>query len=388
MKLNGHVNGSNALFADYAKATEEALAMQSRALVYASQLKSRGIDVESYGKESPGLSIVSASDLLTQHQSQREVVIDGLLRLGEVMNVIASPKVGKSWLVLLLALCVANGVAWLGRRVTKGRVLLLDNELHPETFAYRLRKVSEATGLSTDGIDFLSLRGQSMDLATLDTLTRSGRGIASGCYSLVLLDALYRMLPAGTSENDNAAMTAVYNLADSIAASTNAAVGIVHHMSKGDQSQKGLTDLGAGAGAISRAADTHLTLRPHTLADSAVLEAVTRSFRQPEPQTIVFNFPVWRATDIPPEVKQPKQPAAANQERRDAETDAAILDAITAAPGRLTSSQIRTRAGFGADRVNRGLARLVKAGTLRERRVKSRLSSKKKTVYEVASEAD
>ncbi|MGI6417616.1 MAG: hypothetical protein ACOX1P_18335 [Thermoguttaceae bacterium] len=61
------------------------------------------------------------------------------------------------------------------------------------------------------------------------------------------------------SENDNAAIMSLYNVIDGYAARLNTAWVNVHHASKGDQSGKGTTDVGSGAGAQSRAADTHLS---------------------------------------------------------------------------------------------------------------------------------
>jgi len=387
--MNGHraavdVNG---LFAEYSRMLDAARELESQAIALAAELRAKGIDLSAYAAMAKGLDIANAADLMADNPSQREVLIDGLLRAGETMNVIASPKMGKSWLVLGLAVAVSNGQEWLGHRTRQSRVLIIDNELHRETLSFRLKRVSDEMGLPADQIDILSLRGQSMDIAMLNEMTKAGKGIPIKRYGLVILDALYRMFPAKTNENENGAMTAIYNAADSIASVTKASVVIVHHSSKGDQSQKGVTDVGSGAGAIARAADTHLAIRPHALESSAVLEAVTRSFVSPQAETIVFNFPLWRASHIEPELKQVKNKAQVDQEGRDAETDRAILEAIGQSSGRLTSSQIRTRAGFGADRVNRGLARLVKSGELIEKRVKNRDSNRKKIVYEVLKSA-
>jgi azurin len=63
---------------------------------------------------------------------------------GEIMNVIASPKMGKSWLVTDLALAVATGTPWLGYPTHRGEVLIIDNELHGQTTANRIPKVAMA----------------------------------------------------------------------------------------------------------------------------------------------------------------------------------------------------------------------------------------------------
>ena len=64
-------------------------------------------------------------------------------------------------------------------------------------------------------------------------------------------------------------MTEIMNALDSHAERLDCAFINIHHSSKGDQSNKSVTDVGAGAGVLSRAVDTHITLRPHELEDFA-----------------------------------------------------------------------------------------------------------------------
>jgi hypothetical protein len=218
-----------------------------------------------------------------------------LLRRGEVGNVIAHPKAGKSWLVDGLALSVIAGTDWLGTfPCEQGRVLIIDAELHPENIAHRLPMVAEAMGIGPaayfDAIDVWPLRGQSADLFRLaDQLGE----IKPNHYGLIILDAWYRFLPAGLSENDNAGIMSLYNRIDSYTSRLNAAWINVHHASKGDQAAKIVSDIGAGAGSQSRAADAHLIIRPHELDGVGVLEAVVRSFPPVEPLAIRWDFPVW-----------------------------------------------------------------------------------------------
>ncbi len=395
MQINGHVNGthvngfaanSESLYLDYTIAADEAVTKQREAWALASRLKALGVNVESYGADAPELEIVSARDLLRSELCQSEIVIDGILRRGEIANLIASPKMGKTWIVLGMAVCVANGRDWLGRKTKKGRVLLIDNELPLSEIKHRLDRVSKAMGLPVDGIDIISLRGKQKDLPTLEAMTAAGKGLPVGQYDLIVIDALYRCLPAKTNENDNGQMIAIYNTVDSLAAKTKSAILLVHHSSKGDQSSKSLTDMGSGAGTISRAADAHLAIRPHAIANAAVLEGVTRSFASPEPQTIVFRFPVWEASLIEPELLQPKTPGAMKQERQDAETFAAILKAISESSTKLTAPQIRRKTGFGDSRTQRGLAKLIDCGKVTRRTLKNRDTKKTKVTYALKDE--
>ena len=54
-------------------------------------------------------------------------------------------------------------------------------------------------------------------------------------------------MPAGADENDNATMAGLYNALDCYADALGAAFVNIHHSSKGDQSGKAVTDVGAGA---------------------------------------------------------------------------------------------------------------------------------------------
>lgn len=233
------------------------------------------------GQELQPLDIVSATQLVSQNPEMNIPLIDGLVRIGETCNIIAAPKTGKSWLVLQAALSIANGEPFLGMETTKSTVLLIDNELHKSVLADRIRKVSEQSQLSNENLRTVSLRGH---LESIDVLEKLVVNAVKECNAqLIIFDALYRVLPKDMNENDNAAMTQVYNTLDQIAEASGATVFVIHHTSKGSQAAKGVTDIGSGAGAISRAADSHLTIREHEEDGALVIESVTRSFPPPEP---------------------------------------------------------------------------------------------------------
>lgn len=243
-------------------------------------------------------------ELLLECPTLRPPVIQGLLRQGETMNLIASPKTGKSWLAADLALMFATGQPLFDTFATvPGKVLLIDNELHRETIAFRMAKVADARGIAVpefaSQIHVESLRGRLLDLPALASWFAR---FPKGKFPVVILDSLYRMLPPETDENDNAAMCRLYNLIDAYAEQLGAAFILVHHTSKGNQSGKGVTDVGSGAGSISRATDSHLILRPHVEPNCAVLEAAVRSWPPVEPRVLRWTFPVWTpAAELDPQ---------------------------------------------------------------------------------------
>src|SRR6056297_3649409 len=244
------------------------------------------------------LAVIPIADLVANHPELRRPVIHGLLRAGETMNVIASPKVGKSWLVTDLALSVATGRDWLEAfKCEAGDVLIVDN-----------------------------VRGRLQDI---NRLASDMLKLEPGRYRLVVLDAFYRFLPAKTDENDNAAMAAIYNLIDSVASKLGCCFVLVHHSSKGNQSGKSVTDVGAGAGSRSRASDTHLVLRQHEEPDAIVLDAAVRSWPPIMPRCLRFIFPTFQPADeLDPLKLRPERP---KKKKQSDEPDSVPIDPEEAA---------------------------------------------------------
>jgi|GEM_PF-2439364 len=312
--------------------------------------------------------IKSMRQMLAEYPELRPPVVEGLLRIGETGNIVANTKFGKSWLGLGLAFAVATGGDWLGTfRCAQGRVLLLDNELHPETIAHRLGLVASALGVEWDDdvadmIDAAELRGVGADLHGLAPLVDS---IEAGHYQLVIADAWYRFIPPGVSENDNAQIMALYNRLDGYTGRMQSAWVNIHHASKGPQDGKTVTDVGAGAGAQSRAADTHIILRPHEEEDIAVMEAAVRSWRRVEPLSIKWEFPLWqRADDADP--RQLRRQQTPKQRQQQAEDEATIGKIIAAFLGGKvhTARSLGGAVGIGKPRLERLLNQLQAAGRI------------------------
>ena len=314
--------------------------------------------------EAPTPQPIAFAELRRQYPKLNQPVIDGLLRIGETANTIAASKVGKSWLMYELALSIRTGRPWLDTfQCTAGRVLLIDNELHPPTIAHRIPQVAEARGLTpdqyADGLDVLPLRGCGV---SLPDLSRYVRRIEAGYYKAVIADAWYRFIPSGMNENANADVMSLYNMLDSYAAQTEAAWIVVHHASKGAQGEKAVTDVGAGAGAQSRAADTHLVLREHEEPGAVVMEAAVRSFPPIDPVALRWHFPVWTpAYSLDPENVKGRKTVG---EERQSERDKAGMNAIRQALAgqALTPRGIRDHTGIGKPRAERLLGQLFAAG--------------------------
>jgi RecA-family ATPase len=243
--------------------------------------------------------------LSTEPVELRPPVVDGLFRRGECCNWIAAPKTGKTWLVYTLVSAILRGKPWCGFPTRTGRVLLVDNELHRETGLQRLQRVFHQSGMDWEEVESMMdvawLRGRRAGLEELETTVRQ---YPRGTWSLIVLDAFYRFLPRGCDENSNSDMAQVMNHIDAIAGYADAAIVNVHHATKGGQAGKDVMDIGAGAGAIGRATDSHIVFLRHAEDDCITMRARCRSFRPPTPCVVQldFQFPrAWVRDDLNPD---------------------------------------------------------------------------------------
>jgi hypothetical protein len=303
-------------------------------------------------------------DLVERYPRQKPPVLDGLMRQGETANVISVTKVGKSWMMYGLALCEITRRPWLDRFNTSGgRVLLVDNELHASTLAHRIPAVADAMGIHRDEYDqkleVWPLRGR---LRSLSELALDFESLDPDAFSIIILDAKYRFALEGASENDNASEARFYNEIDRLAERTGAAIMLVHHSTKGSQSDKRITDVGAGAGAQSRAADCHLVLREHEDDGVCVLDAALRSFPPIEPMALRWCFPLWLPADGVDPARLKRPPSASEQ--RQAAREKEVADKIMAAllKDEATVRMIREKTGLSRERIESGLDRLSAAG--------------------------
>lgn len=307
-------------------------------------------------------------ELTKEYPDRRPYVINGLIREGQSMNIVSNSKSGKSWMVHGLALSIVCHERWLGHfDVAGGKVLLVDNELHPEDLRYRVRTVGDAMGIDPEryqnDLVLWPLRG---DLRSLSGLQPSFAEIEHGTYKLIILDAKYRFGEPGESENDNSSETQFYNRIDAIGKQTGASIVMVHHASKGDQSAKSVTDVGAGAGAQSRAVDCHATLRQHQSDDAVVFQAAPRSFAPIKPVALRWSFPLWSpAPDLDPSDLKPPPNSRGGKESK-SEAMARVRNLLAASPEGLTTTKLESLSkedgspqGMGRRRIEDALRTMI-----------------------------
>lgn len=198
--------------------------------------------------------VETASDFLKNLPELSDCLIDGILRKGHKMLLSGPSKAGKSFLMLELAVAIAEGKQWLGWQCTKGRVLYVNLELDRASCYHRMAAVYQATGIEmkhAEDIDVWNLRGKAMPMTEL--APRLIRRALKRRYAAVIIDPIYKVITGDENAADQ--MAKFCNQFDRVCAELDAAVIYCHHHSKGDQGQKRASDRASGSGVFARDPD-------------------------------------------------------------------------------------------------------------------------------------
>lgn len=182
------------------------------------------------------------------------MIIEGMLREGEVTSVVGGAKSCKTWFSLALALAVARGEAFLGFAVNRQRVLYLDYELKPGTFRKRMCMSSSSR---PNGFLYQLVRGEAQG-PSVEELAEIVRKEEIG---LVVVDSLYR---TGwlSEENSNDSTGRELALLQGLASATGVTVLTVDHTAKGGGGGRSAVDASRGASTKGGFFDAIFVLRP------------------------------------------------------------------------------------------------------------------------------
>lgn len=199
-------------------------------------------------------------------------VIRGVVRQGHKLLIAGPSKAAKSFALIELTICIAEGKKWFGPLFKKekvensemwdcmkGPVLYVNLELDRPSCLHRFRKVYEALGWkpsNIQNIEVWNLRGSAVPLDKLaPKLIRRAKKRA---FIAVIIDPIYKVLTG--DENSAEEMARFCNQFDRIAYELNAATIYAHHHSKGSQGGKRAIDRSSGSGVFGRDPDACLDL--------------------------------------------------------------------------------------------------------------------------------
>ena len=254
--------------------------------------------------------LVSLADQLKEPPTLSPELIGGILREGCKMIITGESKAGKTCLSQNLAVCIAEGLPWLGKfPCEQGKVLYINLEVEEASLFYRFKAMYKALGIpiSEEGGNNIipwNLRGHAAPMDKLaPKIIRRCRN--TGPYKAIVIDPLYKVQQG--DENSAEAICSFTNALDKIAHETGAAIIYDHHHPKGTAGERKVIDRGAGSGVFVRDADALVdisNLEPGNDAPDMVktlvkegerpmvMSFVLRDFKDIDEQKIWFKFPL------------------------------------------------------------------------------------------------
>ncbi|TAK98821.1 MAG: AAA family ATPase [Verrucomicrobia bacterium] len=253
-------------------------------------------------------------------------IIEGILHQGCKMILGGTSKSNKSWCLLDLALSVASGQPWWGRRCEKLPVVYINFELHDWAIAQRVNALcaarSDCKGMG-DTLHLWNLRGHNADLTLLRP--KLEEQLAKHQFGLIILDPAYKVL-GNRDENANGEIASLMNELEAMAKSSGAAVVVAHHFAKGDSTAKSAMDRMSGAGAWARDPDSIVVLTPHEEENCFTVTSILRNLPQLPEFVVSWDYPLMRlAADLNPDAL--RRPQSKNKVCSDKEfVEAALGD--------------------------------------------------------------
>lgn len=201
------------------------------------------------------------SDVWDNMPPLKEELIPGILRLGHKMLIAGPSKAGKSFLLIGLAIAIAEGGEWLGMKCRQGRVSYINLELDRPSCLDRFKEVYNRLGIKpehTNNLNVWNLRGKSVPMNKLSQIII--HRFKDRNYSAVIIDPIYKVITG--DENNATEMSQFCSYFDQIATELDASVIYCHHHSKGASSKySNAADRSSGSGVFARDPDAILDMR-------------------------------------------------------------------------------------------------------------------------------
>lgn len=299
---------------------------------------------------------ITVKALMRQPIREPRYVVPGLISEGFTL-LAAPPKIGKSWLMLAVAIAAASGSYVLGIPVGTPRpVLYLALEDGENRASNRIR----ALGGVPDEIP-LSFTFRIAPGEVLEHIARFMEEHA-GDAPLVILDTLGKVMPpALPGESDFAKEyrigSALKRIADS---SPGGAIIVVHHTKKTPTAD--FVEAVSGTNGLSGSADTVMVIRRPRASSNGVLSVTSRDAREGEYQ-VRFEEGRWSLDGA---TLAEAEAALDNARATDrlADTQAGVLAIVQGRPGGVRATEVAEALGIPAKQAGTYLGRLVSSGRI------------------------
>lgn len=191
-----------------------------------------------------------------ESQHKQDWLVKGVIERKTLCAIYGAPKTGKSFIAIDMALHLAHGREWCGRRVSQGAVAYVAGEgvlgVQRRIAAWRLEYGIEGEApfyLSTGNVVITDYDQRKALLKALDAIAANEpEGLG-----MIVLDTYARVLGGEIDENASSDTGKIVTILDKIKERYNCAVVIIHHSPKGGGGMR-------GSGALQGAVDTSMSV--------------------------------------------------------------------------------------------------------------------------------
>ena len=203
---------------------------------------------------------ISLSDVWDDPPPLKDELIPGILRTGHKMLISGPSKAGKSFLLMNLAISMAEGVEWLGMTCRQGKVCYVNLELDSASCIHRFKEIYSQRRLKPDhvkNIDIWNLRGHAVPMNRMAPILI--HRFKDKQYEAIIIDPIYKVITG--DENSATEMSEFCSYFDRVATEMNVAMIYCHHHSKGaiDKYDNAM-DRSSGSGVFARDPDAILDM--------------------------------------------------------------------------------------------------------------------------------
>ena len=252
---------------------------------------------------------VCLADVWNNPPPLKDELIPGILRVGHKMLLAGPSKAGKSFMLINLAISIAEGVDWLGMKCKQGSVCYLNLELDSASCYQRFIEIYKRRGLepkNIKNINIWNLRGKAAPMNRLAPIMV--HRFKDRRFAAVIIDPIYKVITG--DENNATEMSQFCSYFDQVATEMGVSVIYCHHHSKGASGKyANAADRSSGSGVFARDPDAILDLRElnvggltdkykkeHPDANEVLtgweLSSTLREFAPAAPTRIWFDHPV------------------------------------------------------------------------------------------------
>ena len=233
----------------------------------------RNMDAESIDNPLP--EICTLAELFKEPIVLPPAVIENVLRQGHKMLISGPSKAGKSFLLMELGICFAEGRKWMGMfECHQCKVLYINLEIDGPSANQRMLNIYDAMNIPekdrhAENIYMWHMRGHAQPLNKL-TPQIIDRVNMLGDVKVIIVDPIYKIMTG--DENNASEMGTFCNYFDKIGTKTGCSVIFCHHHSKGAQGAKKAQDRASGSGVFTRDPDAVLDISPLEIPESTEKE--------------------------------------------------------------------------------------------------------------------